>query len=244
MCINIILHFHQQYEYSDFFACLPAFDIVTFFILAILLSVWYSPRNTSPALSPLCLHIDGRSVLFKRGSDHSTDSSAGLQTILCSLNLQPPAIFSEHHSDYGILLPLTLLYVSSLTEWHSHCMAQKALHRQPFTYLSSCYFFHFLSPFSPTGYAPKPLLPIPIGIFAIARTFYAPSQLCFSSHVDLCSHLQAKEHFFFITVVFHTEFQVFLCVKQTHCLLFSHCNLLDRNGVSLMFVSFAQSCAQ
>lgn len=70
----------------------------------------------------------------------------------------------------------------------------------------------FLYPSSPTGHAPNPLPPTPTDVVAIARTLHAPPQLYSSARVNLCPYLQAIEHFFLITVVFHIVFYVFFCI--------------------------------
>lgn len=89
-------------------------------------------------------------------------------------------------------------------------------------------------PLQATGHAPNALLASPADALAPATTPRAPSQLGFPTHTDLCPHLQARELFLLVTVVFHGSFSA-LC--WTDCLLFSRYNLLDRNQVLLVFVS-------
>lgn len=81
-----------------------------------------------------------------------------------------------------------------------------ARHRKPFTDRFSPVF-----PAAASISSPRPAhctctpTPAPISHrpLAIARMFRAPSQLYVAAHVDFCPSLQAREHFFLITIVFH-----------------------------------------
>lgn len=83
-----------------------------------------------------------------------------------------------------------------------------AWHRKPFT---DCFSPVFTPAAAASISSPHPAhwtcIPTPAPVshrpHAIVRMFRAPSQLYFAAHVDFCPSLQAREHFFLITIVFH-----------------------------------------